>query len=44
MLEYYKGVEADYQSSVSNYQNLLDKVVKASDEANGFKAAISRVG
>ncbi|MCG7488331.1 S8 family peptidase [Vibrio sp. Of14-4] len=40
MLEYYKGVEADYQSSVSNYQNLLDKVVKASEEANGFKAAI----
>ena len=40
MLEYYKGAEADYQSSVSNYQNLLDKVVKASEEANGFKAAI----
>ncbi|WP_114783971.1 S8 family peptidase [Vibrio tetraodonis] len=40
MLEYFKGVEADYQSSVSNYQNLLDKVVKATEEANGFKAAI----
>ena len=40
MLEYYKGVEADYLSSVSNYQNLLDKVIKATEEANGFKAAI----
>ncbi|CAM3782353.1 S8 family peptidase [Vibrio aquimaris] len=39
-LEYYKGVEADYQSSVSNNQNLLEKVIKATDEANGFKAAI----
>ncbi|GLT19181.1 peptidase S8 [Vibrio zhanjiangensis] len=40
LLKYYKGVEADYLSSVATDQNLLEQATLAFEQANGFKEAI----
>ncbi|BDU39333.1 S8 family peptidase [Vibrio nigripulchritudo] len=40
---YYEGVEADYLESVAYYQNALDQVVLATEQANQYKAEILAV-
>ncbi|MDN3612349.1 S8 family peptidase [Vibrio ostreicida] len=41
--EYYEGVEADYLASVNSYQESLDKVTQATEQANQFKSTITQL-